>query len=151
MCRSTTHYVGVPRVAAGCWQRYVFRSRVLLGIPTEKLQVVGQVGALLFFVFFLIYSVYSLPRTGRLARTNESLSYKVDLPTSSCDCGSYMLGPDELIYASNIALYLCLRVPGTLQGGLLSIVRSRSSISDTIESFFAALLALVTALSAKGR
>jgi len=40
-------------------------------------QVFGQVGACLFVANLLFYLLVSLPSTGRLARANTSLSYKV--------------------------------------------------------------------------
>lgn len=50
-----------------------------LQIPTcgRNLQVIGQIGTLIFIANFVLYITTSLPRTGRIARSNKSLSYIV--------------------------------------------------------------------------
>lgn len=45
-------------------------------------QVVGQIGTLFFVANFLLYIATSLPRAGRLARSNKTLSYQVGMPFS---------------------------------------------------------------------
>ena len=42
------------------------------------LQVFGQLGTLFFVANFLLYIATSLPRAGRLARSNKTLSYQVN-------------------------------------------------------------------------
>ena len=43
----------------------------------KSMQIGGQIGSLIFAAFFLLYLTTSLPRTGRKARSNKSLSYQV--------------------------------------------------------------------------
>lgn len=50
-----------------------------------ELQIVGWIGVAIFAVSLVSYLAFSLPRCGRLARSNESLSYKVTC-SELCTC-----------------------------------------------------------------
>ena len=52
-------------------------------LKIAALQVVGQIGTLIFIANFILYISTSLPRTGRTARSNKSLSYIVSLQNQS--------------------------------------------------------------------
>ncbi|KAK9824909.1 hypothetical protein WJX74_005342 [Apatococcus lobatus] len=68
---------GKPTCAAWLEPPLNFARILHPGIAPETLQVVGFLGASIFAAYLTFYIFIIIPRTGRVARSNESLSYKV--------------------------------------------------------------------------
>jgi hypothetical protein len=61
------------------WLEPPIRYKALLhgSLPADKLQYIGIAGASIFAAYFIYYVLVTVPKTGRQARRNVSLSYKV--------------------------------------------------------------------------
>ena len=77
LASSPSEILSKPRCAAWLEPPYGYKEILHSSLPADKLQLVGFFIAAVWTAYLLFYIVNTIPKTGRQARRNLSMSYKV--------------------------------------------------------------------------